>query len=878
MSFFIHPKKITTFVSCLLLASCGGGDSPNTAEKSTNIAPTIADMVSGQVVERDSFSFTADTTDSDGSIISYQWQQTSGTSVDDLIANSDTLTFTAPNITTDETLKFTLTVTDNNNVTSSADIDISVEAYNEISTVTFHDAGLALCLQNTNNADVGIEQIVCDGTSILSLKDISKFDNLSSLTITNANLQDISALSEFNQLTLLDLSNNNIIDASPVNSLTQLVNLNLSHNYINSYNSNGINLSALTKLTHISLASLNKNSRWNNIDLAQLEQASELSYLHISNAEITNIQSLADHNTALQTLKLVKLGSSLNSLSFILPLHNIKEIDVSNNSNLQDLSALSAKVSLEKLNISNLGVADYSPISKLVNLTELKINYSYYYYTNTLDLNVLSEMSKLSVLELDNITSLSNLSVLETFTQLKELSLRNINTATIAPLASLVSLEILDISHNGRLGDISPLKDLINLTQLDLSNNHNLNDISPIKALTSLTSLNISNLYNRYQGTGIELEPLAHLKQLEQLIANHNTYTDISVLEEMSNLKELDISNANLSQLFDFSLLTQLVSLNISQNNLVTLTELENAPSLIELKAQYNDQLVDVSALSFTTKLKHLNLNHSIVTSIDALATAINLETVLMEGVYKLSSIDVLLSLPLLKEVNLNGNSVILCSDLDLLVQTFPLAVISRNYNCMEQPINESLIIDQGLLSCITRSSLDIADINYLRCRYDEIKSLEGIEQLTKLSELSLDNNNITDASALSSLTQLTRLSLSSNNLTDITALSTLTNLTWLNLNYNMIIDFSSLNQLTKLRSLQLSSNTITAFSNIANLSNLQELDLSNNELKDIALSSIPVYLHNFYLSGNNDLDCSQLNEIETNLELWSFSKPSHCM
>ena len=68
--------------------------------------------------------------DSDGTIVSYLWQQVSGTSV--AINNSDQTNagFTAPDIDQDEVLTFSLTVTDNNGASSSDNVSITINHVN----------------------------------------------------------------------------------------------------------------------------------------------------------------------------------------------------------------------------------------------------------------------------------------------------------------------------------------------------------------------------------------------------------------------------------------------------------------------------------------------------------------------------------------------------------------------------------------------------------------------------------------------------------------------------------------------------------------------------------------------------------------------------
>ncbi|MGH8573678.1 MAG: PKD domain-containing protein, partial [Gammaproteobacteria bacterium] len=66
--------------------------------------------------------------DVDGSITAYAWQQTAGTLVDLSDAHSATPSFVAPSLSADEVLSFTLTVTDDRGATSTDTVAITVKA------------------------------------------------------------------------------------------------------------------------------------------------------------------------------------------------------------------------------------------------------------------------------------------------------------------------------------------------------------------------------------------------------------------------------------------------------------------------------------------------------------------------------------------------------------------------------------------------------------------------------------------------------------------------------------------------------------------------------------------------------------------------------
>ena len=80
-------------------------------------------VISGATVSLDG----TDSRDPGGSIDDYAWVQTSGPSVAITAADTATPTFVAPVVAATTTLRFRLTVTDNNNASDSDEVDVTVE-------------------------------------------------------------------------------------------------------------------------------------------------------------------------------------------------------------------------------------------------------------------------------------------------------------------------------------------------------------------------------------------------------------------------------------------------------------------------------------------------------------------------------------------------------------------------------------------------------------------------------------------------------------------------------------------------------------------------------------------------------------------------------
>ncbi len=132
----------------------------------------------------------------------------------------------------------------------------------------------------------------------------------------------------------------------------------------------------------------------------------------------------------------------------------------------------------------------------------------------------------------------------------------------------------------------------------------------------------------------------------------------------------------------------------------------------------------------------------------------------------------------------------------------------------------------------------ELSELTELRIGYyHEIKSLKGLEHATGLTDFRISGNyENEDISILSNFTKLEDLVISFNSVTNIKPLEKLTNLTGLTLSYNSISDLKPLANLTNLEALYIGNNPITDLTPIKNLKNLKSLwFVENKNLNDIS-------------------------------------------
>ncbi|RLV60647.1 hypothetical protein D5018_05975 [Parashewanella curva] len=121
----ISTSKLSILtLSVLTLWGCGGGGGDD-SEKS-NQAPQLSHNTPVSVEERSQATLSINATDTDGSITSYLWTQTSGPTVTLSTNNTASINFIVPEVTSDTNLTFLVKVTDNESASSSQTISTKI--------------------------------------------------------------------------------------------------------------------------------------------------------------------------------------------------------------------------------------------------------------------------------------------------------------------------------------------------------------------------------------------------------------------------------------------------------------------------------------------------------------------------------------------------------------------------------------------------------------------------------------------------------------------------------------------------------------------------------------------------------------------------------
>ncbi len=133
----------------------------------------------------------------------------------------------------------------------------------------------------------------------------------------------------------------------------------------------------------------------------------------------------------------------------------------------------------------------------------------------------------------------------------------------------------------------------------------------------------------------------------------------------------------------------------------------------------------------------------------------------------------------------------------------------------------------------------------------NKIKNIKGIDYLSNLRELVLNNNQITNIEPLKNLKYLTKLSIYSNKISNISPLTNLIYINDLDISDNNIKDISPLYKLTKIINLTMYGNEIEDISPIQNMKQLCILDFSYNNVRDISGLKNLKNLHGLFFDDN---------------------------
>ncbi|WP_299838963.1 hypothetical protein [uncultured Tenacibaculum sp.] len=789
------------------------------------------------------------------------------------------------------------------NITTLTSLNIKNGANTNI--ITFETAGSPVpCIlvddvtySTSNWTDIDVassfNQLYCDYTTIpdanfeaelesLGYDDISGdgqvptsfIENITSLSVANKNISDLTGIEDFTALETLSCQSNSLTSLN-VSFNKELIELTANANNITS-----IDLSKNTKLEKLIIGANELTS----IDVSNntLLQRLDILYNDITDLNISNnpnLTSLNAYNTDIASydfsnnplLKNVQLynNNNLTSLNVSnltvldqLQVHNtgITSLDLTNNIDLRILRASS----------TNITALDLSHQSKLIQLYANNTDIMYLNVRNGNNTNVTQfhadNTPNLSCVIVDDSNySTTNWTNIDSGMTFSESYCEYTTVADANFEAALNTLGYDDIANDGQV----PTTLIKVVTSLDVSN-QNIADLTGIQDFTELANLNVeTNVL-----TSLDLSSNVNLQNLN---FDNNNITTLN-LGSISKLVSIEGRYNQLSTI-DLTQNPDLTFINL-RDNLFTTVNVASNPLLetINLRACSNLTSIDISN---NPNVKSLFFQDTALNGLDVSQNPL-LETIVIERV-NFNSIDVS-NLPALIQLRIADNNF---TSLDvsnnpalvrLECENNNLTYLNlKNGNNTNMPNSDFIATGNSSLTCIlvddatwsTTNWTNIdgtASFNDTYCRYTAIPDATFETRLETLGYDDISGDGQVPTALIETVTSLTVNDLGINELTgieDFTALVTLNargnNFTTLDMSQNVLLEHLYINN-NSLPSIDVSKNILLRNLNIGSNS-ITSLDLSNNpDLRDL------------WVQGNGGLTSLDLSNNLELRELYTYS------
>ncbi|MEM6685164.1 MAG: matrixin family metalloprotease, partial [Bacteroidota bacterium] len=501
--------------------------------------------------------------------------------------------------------------------------------------------------------------------------------------------------------------------------------------------------------------------------------------------------------------------------------NNLTAIDISNNINLEELSA-GTNSNLTTLTISNN--------------TNLKFLFLEVTKVNNIDFSLVPNLQELNLSNNPNYTAVdvSGLSVLDAFTMkncanLASMDVRNGNNT------NFISFDVLN----------NPLLSCISVDDATYSTTNwtNIDNTAYFSETNCVyTSIPDANFEARLDALGYDdisgdgQVPTEFINTVTSLGVQNRSISDLTGIEDFIALETLN-ANTNTISSIDVSTLANLRELRIGYNNLTSI-DISNNTLLDFIDIQYNS--LTALDISNNTVLEFVNAGSNSITAIDF--TNNPLMRIIAMPDNNLTSIDVR-----------NGNNTA--------ITTF---IMSQNaaLNC--------ILVDDAVYSTNNWFSIPsgvfFSDTGY--CDYTQIPDANFEARLDALGYDDISGDGQVPTDLINTVTSFTA---ENQSISDLTGIEDFIALEFLNVANNAIssIDVSNLTQLTELRvgynnltSIDVSSNTLLELLNVRNNS-LTSLDVSNNT----ALEFLTFHINNITTIDVSNLPALQvINAINNGL------------
>ncbi len=537
-------------------------------------------------------------------------------------------------------------------------------------------------------------------------------------------------------------------------------------------------------------------------------------------------------------------------------LHYVKRdrsIDVSGDLNIDNLNPLSELPGLVSVNVSHTLIDNLIPLRSLN-----KIEYLDFSGCPVESLEPLRYASGLRELDA-SFTIISNMEVLGNLRNLESVNLSYAPIDSLKNMSGLSHLKTLELAGT-KIQQIDSLAPLANLVSLNLAQDH----LKSFNALASLTGLQNLDL----DSTNVtDMSQLQHLNALSVLHINNTGVKDLMPLAGLKNLKYIYCDNSGIGQkeaeMFAMKNPGCQVIYNsqklenwwdqlpeiwknvfikfLPQKDYITKEELHLLLQMDTLNLEGNKNIHDLAPLAMMTQLTRLNLSGTSVSNLGPLSAMGGLRELNISHT-PVSNLHSLGKLRSLKQINLEFTAV---SNLRPLENNSNLARINADYSKVEKEnvlsfqmkSPQTLVIYQSpwLHYWWNHLSTGWKDAFYKLADMDSVPTNEQLQRLINIEKLSIDYPGLhSGLQILKEFLSLSELTINNSNLTDIRGLAMIKTLQSVRFSNCPLSDISTLALLPDLREINLENTGVENLLPLQHLRHLETLNLSGTRVKNL--------------------------------------------
>ncbi len=566
--------------------------------------------------------------------------------------------------------------------------------------------------------------------------------------------------------------------------------------------------------------------------------------------------------------------SNIQQLDPLVQLKNLKELNISHTL-ISDLGPLRNLAGIEKLDVSHTPVISLAPVLYATRLTEIHLHHTqiadlgplqnciqlqkiYGSHSRIVNLTALSGMQVLEELYLEH-TFVQNLDPLKEVPQLRILHLDNSKVARLDALAHSKKLEQLRISHTA-VANLSPLRGLPLLRAI-FADNSEVADLAPLGELPQLSRFYCDNtpvtkevassfmashpkilvvfqsnyLSNWWEGLSGEWKVV--LRKYAPLDANPQK----EQLQELVNIDTLDITdNKQITKLDPLSEFRNLQAIFCSGSGISSLGPIRSLKELAVLKCS-DTRINSLAPISELGRLRVLDVARTWISKLDALSGLLALEFLdISETAIK--DLTPLHENSSLREIQAEGTQL---DDFKViqLARLQPACLVIYQTDKLQKwwgiiPKTWQSIFKAHVRVSAEPQAADLHKIARLEkvsfSDREDINDLYPLLGLLNLRELYFHHTHVRNLGPISRLTSLEVLHCTQSPIGDLSPISNLRSLRDLNCENTLVEDLSPISSLLTIEKLNVAGTQIKDLRDLTGLIHLQQLNCSNTRIKQL--------------------------------------------